>query len=124
MATPVTPVGDDGRAYSSANPMNVSTSQSYDLLNNASATGEAVGPVQGGDYLWRVEGTLGGSTVTLQFLGLDGVTWYDAVDSGGNPAAMTAIGQMGVGIAQGTVVRGEVVGGTPSALFSNIGGLG
>ncbi|GLQ09244.1 hypothetical protein GCM10007913_11760 [Devosia yakushimensis] len=98
--------------------------QVFTLLEDATSTGLGAGPVTGGDYLWRVEGAFGGATATLQYLGLDGVTWFDATETDGTtPVTLTASGAKPVGIAQGSVVRVELVGGAPSAMNSVIGGL-
>jgi hypothetical protein len=80
------------------------------LLSNASATGS--------DQAWRggrgtfiVEGTIGGATVTLQY-SLDGTTWHDV----GAEVTLSATGIGGFEIAPG-LLRAEVSGGTPSALY-------
>ena len=47
------------------------------LLNNAAASGLAVSGVPANSYIWTVQGTFGGATVTLRELGPDGVNWLD-----------------------------------------------
>lgn len=96
----------------------------YTLLSGATATGQQVGPISGGDYIWRVEGTFGGATATLQFLGLDGTTW-NPVRNAANTAdvSLTANGSVAVGIAQGSFVRVALTGGTPTGMNSAIGGI-
>lgn len=96
----------------------------YTLLTAAAASGEAVGPIVGGDYIWRCEGNFGGGTATLKFLGLDGVTWYP-VRNAANSAdlTMTATGQVGLGVSQGTYLRVDISGQTGASLHSALGGL-
>ncbi len=97
---------------------------SYTLLAMAAATGAAVGPVVGGDYLWRCEGSFGAGTATLQYLGLDGVTWYDVKQSDGiTSVTLTATGQKAIGVAQGSILRVAIAGATSANLNSIIGGL-
>ncbi len=40
----------------------------YQLLTDASATGDPVGPMVGGSYIWWLTGTLGGATVLVTAL--------------------------------------------------------
>lgn len=97
----------------------------YTLLTNqgAAGAGPSVGPVNGGDYIWRAEATSWtGVTATLQFLGLDGTTWYPVKDSANADVTLTANGSKAIGIAQGSFLRVNVAG-TPTAMNSAIGGL-
>lgn len=99
----------------------------YTLLTNqnaATSAGQAgVGPVSGGDYIWRAEATSwSGVTATLQFLGLDGTTWYPVKDSANADVTLTANGSKAIGIAQGSFLRVNVTG-TPTAMNSALGGL-
>lgn len=57
------------------------------LLSNASATGAAV-QWSGGLGVFTALGTFGGATVTLQYLGPDGVTWVAM----GTDTTLTAAG--------------------------------
>jgi hypothetical protein len=100
------------------------TPQSYTLLTNASSTGQGVSNVRGGDYVWRVSGTFGGATVTLQTLDLDGTTWVP-VRNQANTAdvTLTTAGSVGVGIGQGSTVRVAITGGTGVSLNSTLAGL-
>lgn len=97
--------------------------QSYNLLLNASATGTAVTNVRGGDYVWALAGTVGGATITLEYLGLDGVTYASALNSDGLAASFTAVGAIIVRIGHGATVRAKVTGGSPSGLYSNIAAI-
>lgn len=90
---------------------------SYQLLENAAATGAPVGPIVQGSYIWAVAGTFGGATVKLQTLGPDGATYVDVAG-----ASMTANGAMEVRIGGGAMIKVVVTGGVPSALYSNVTG--
>ncbi|MBO9099431.1 MULTISPECIES: hypothetical protein [unclassified Rhizobium] len=99
----------------------------YTLMSGVSAlgAGPAVGPVAGGDYIWRTEATTWtGVTATLQFLGLDGATWYP-VRNAANSADITATANssVAIGIAQGSVLRVNVTGTAPVGMNSALGGL-
>jgi hypothetical protein len=87
-------------------------SERFSLITNGSATGSSV-IWRGGKGTFLVTGTFGGTTVTLQFLGTDNATWIDV----GAEAALTAAGLVGFELAAG-LIRAEVVGGTPSALYA------
>lgn len=87
-------------------------SERFTLISNGSATGSAV-RWPGGKGTFECVGTLGGATVTLQFLANDGATWIDV----GTEAALTAAGMCGFELAAG-YIRAEVVGGSPSALYA------
>lgn len=82
-----------------------------DLLNNESATG-AVGTWPGGRGLFSADGTFGGATVKLQFLGPAG-NWLDA----GTYTTLTAAGGGNFDLPQGQI-RAAVSGGTPSGLYA------
>lgn len=99
----------------------------YTLLTNQAAIGN--GPqaanIAGGDYIWRVEATTwNGATATLQFLGLDGTTWYP-VRNAANTAdvALTASGSVAVGLSEGSTVRVAVTAAAPTGMNSALGGL-
>lgn len=103
----------------------VSDKKQYTLLTNATATGSQVGPISGGDYIWRAEAVnWNGATATLQFLGLDGTTWYP-VRNNANTAdvTLTANGSVSIGVAQGAILRVAISGGPPSGANSALGGL-
>jgi len=82
------------------------------LLSNASATGTAVA-WPGGKGTVSVSGTFGGATLTLQYLGPDGVTWLTA----GTLTTFTAAGAANFEAAPGSI-RMAVSGGSPSALYA------
>lgn len=98
--------------------------QSYILLKAATATGQAVSNVRGGDYVWIVDGTFSsGVTATLQRLGLDDVTWKNVKSlSDGSIIAMQAAGQTVVMIGQGATMRVALSGAQTSPLHSSIAG--
>lgn len=82
------------------------------LLNNASATGEAV-TNSGGTYVITADGTFGGTTLQLQLLSPDGTSWI-SVASG----TFTAEGSFVCDLPAGSI-RMLVTGGTPSALYAD-----
>lgn len=83
------------------------------LLNNAAASGAAVSGVPAGSYLWAVQGTFGGATVTLRELGPDGANWLDL-------ETLTAPGRKGVVVGEQATVRAFVTGGAPVGLYSEL----
>jgi hypothetical protein len=96
---------------------------SYALLSNASATGAAVN-IRGGQYTFSAEGTIGGATIALQVQSPNG-TW-ETVSVFSNSAASTTTlpyALTGIDLPAGAV-RVSVTGGTPSALFAYLVGLG
>lgn len=84
------------------------------LLNNVSATGEAI-TIQGGTYVVSADGTFGGTTLQLQLQSPDGSSWLTVTDG-----SFTAEGSFLVDLPAGSV-RMLVTGGSPSALYANIG---
>lgn len=96
---------------------------SYTLLSNGSATGSAV-PVKGGEYLLQAEGTLAGATLSLQIKTPNG-TWSPVLIFAGSAVAFTTVpnSQTGIDLPAGDV-RVALVGGTPSAIFAYLIGLG
>jgi len=95
----------------------------YTLLSNASASGAAT-TILGGKYIFMVEGTVGGATITLQVQSPNGtfetVLVYDnsAVSTTTLPYALT-----GIDLPAGAV-KAVVSGGAPSALYGYLVGLG
>jgi len=126
------PVDALGQGYTAVSPIDPTTGlpigaptpQAYTLLRNASATGTPVTGIRGGDYIWRVSGTFGGGTATLQTLDLDGTTWVN-VRNAANTADVTATAasSVGVGIGQGATVRVLISGATGASLNSSLAGL-
>jgi hypothetical protein len=98
--------------------------KAYTLLTAASTTGSPVSGIRGGDYIWRVSGTFGGGTATLQTLDLDGTTWVN-VRNAANTADVTATSatSVGVGIGQGATVRVLITGANGASLNSSLAGL-
>lgn len=108
----------DGNAVSNA------TRGHYRLLDNASATGSPIGPIDGGEYIWRAEGNFNGATATLEFRSLDGSSWFPVTQPDGTtPIAMTSVGSAPVAIGQGSIVRVSLTGGSPSGMHSVLGGI-
>lgn len=82
------------------------------LLSNTAATGSTVA-WPGGRGTVTVAGTIGGATLTLQYLGPDGTTWVAA----GSATTFTAAGAANFEAAQGSI-RMLVAGGAPSGLYA------
>lgn len=95
----------------------------FPLLDNEAASGTAV-VVRGGGYVWRVEGTFGGTTVTLQKRDYADANWVTMTDIYGASCSLTAAGEFNVIVGNGTKVRATVSGGAPSALYSQLRGYG
>ena len=83
--------------------------QNITLLSAASATGAAVNVQLGGKYCFDAAGTFGGTTVGLEMLGADGVTWIAVEDIAG-AIAMTVAGAVIVEIPAGSY-RATITGG-------------
>ena len=90
----------------------------YPVLNNAAGvvngTPFVVG--QGGNYLYLAQGTFGGATVKLQILGPDATNYIDVPNS-----AMTVAGALQVQLPAGSTVRGAIVGGAATGIFTSLG---
>lgn len=95
----------------------------YVLASNLSATGAAVA-IKGGEYIFMAEGTVSGSTISLQVQTPNG-TWTDVLVFSGSAVKTTTLpyAQTGVDLPAGNV-RMAATGGTPSALYSYLVGLG
>ncbi len=96
----------------------------YTLASNASATGSAV-KIKGGEYMFTAEGTIGGATITLQIQTPNG-TWVTVqAFAGGALVSMTALPEAVSWICLPACnVRLGVTGGTPSALYAYLLGMG
>jgi hypothetical protein len=81
------------------------------LLSNASATGTGT-TWGGGRGVFSLAGTVGGATITLQYLGPDGTTWLTGA------TALTAIGLIAFELPPGQI-RAAVSGGAPAGLYAN-----
>ena len=95
----------------------------YTLLSNAAATGSAVA-IRGGEYAFTVEGTISGATIGLQMQTPNG-TWATIQVWNASPVQTTAVPyfQTQVDLPAGNA-RTVVTGGSPSALYSYLVGLG
>lgn len=126
---PVDALGQGYTAVSSIDPatglpIGAPTPQAYTLLSAASTTGPARPGIRGGDYIWRVSGTFGGATATLQTLDLDGTTWVNVRNSANTADVTTTTAtSVGVGIGQGATVRVLISGGSGVSLNSSLAGL-
>jgi hypothetical protein len=81
------------------------------LITNAAVTSAAV-PWLGGPGIFKVAGTFGGATVSLQYLGPDGATWSDV----GPDTTKVAAGGAWF-ILDPCQIRAVVSGGAPSGLY-------
>jgi hypothetical protein len=104
-------------------PIRRADDSSYTLASNLSATGSAVA-IKGGEYQFSAEGTVGGSTISLQFQTPNG-TWSDLLIFAGSPVKSTTLPftQTQIDLPAGNV-RMAATGGTPSALYAYLVGLG
>lgn len=95
----------------------------YTLLSNTGATGSSVA-IRGGEYAFSVEGTISGATVGLQMQTPNG-TWATIQVFNASPIQTTAVPyfQTQIDLPAGNV-RTVVTGGSPSALYSYLVGLG
>ena len=95
----------------------------YTLASNASANGAAI-QIKGGEYQFFVEGTVGGSTISLQALSPNG-SWVDVSVYSGSVVKTTALpfSQTGIDLPAGNI-RMAATGGTPSGLYASLVGLG
>lgn len=104
-------------------PLRRADDKSYTLLSGGSATGPAVA-IPGGEYQFMVDGTVGGSTISLQLQSPSGV-WMDAQVFTGSVVKFTNLpaNQTMIGLAAGNV-RCACTGGTPSGINAYLIGLG
>jgi len=103
-------------------PIRRADDQSYTLASNASATGSAI-KIPGGQYIFMAEGTVGGSTVTLQVKTPNG-TWSDVTFYGVDVSAtVLPYAETEIALPAGEV-RVALTGGTPSAIYAYLVGLG
>ena len=80
------------------------------LLSAGSATGPATVLGFGGDYVFSVAGTFGGSTIGLEMLGPDGTTWI-AIEDDAGPLALTSAAVFVASLPAGSY-RATVTGGS------------
>jgi len=104
-------------------PTNRCDSLAYTLASNLSATGTAV-QIPGGEYMFLVEGTPSGATISLQIQSPNG-TWADVQVFTGAVVKFTALpgNQTGIDLPAGNV-RMAATGGTPTGLYAYLIGLG
>lgn len=95
----------------------------YTLLSAGSATGSAV-QIKGGEYMVFFDGTIGGSTVSLQVQSPSGA-WIDVDVFTGSTVKYTALprSQTGIDLPAGNV-RCALTGGSPSGINAYLVGLG
>jgi hypothetical protein len=95
----------------------------YTLLTGGSATGSAVA-VKGGQYHFQADGTVGGSTISLQVQSPSGV-WSDVQIFAASLVKFTTLpaNQTGIDL-PACNVRCACTGGTPSAINAYLVGLG
>lgn len=79
------------------------------LISNGSSTGSPV-PWNGGPGIFQVAGTFGGSTVSIQYMSVDGSTYITL-------GSLTAAGILSFVAPQG-LIRASVSGGSPSGLYA------
>lgn len=104
-------------------PLRRSDDKTYTLGTNLSANSAAT-QIPGGEYLFTVDGTIGGATVSLQVQMPNG-TWTDVSVYSGSKVSATALpyGQTGIDL-PACNVRVGISGGTPSGINGYLSGLG
>ncbi|NDB67535.1 MAG: hypothetical protein EB015_05910 [Methylocystaceae bacterium] len=104
-------------------PIRRSDDNQYVLASNASATGSAV-QIKGGEYHFMVEGTVGSSTISLQIQTPNG-SWAPISIFSGSLVSTTTLpfSQACIALPAGNV-RMAATGGTPSALYAYLVGIG
>jgi hypothetical protein len=97
---------------------------SYPLASNASATGSAV-QIRGGEYMFFAEGTVGGSTISLQIQSPSG-NWLDVGALAGSAIVKSTTLPYTASpiVLPACYVRMAATGGTPSALNASLTGIG
>lgn len=92
------------------------------LLDAASATGSGVNSQLAGLFCFAVAGTFGGTTVGLDMLGPDDVTWIPVKDASG-ALAITSADAVLVNLPDGTY-RGKITGGSGVSITATLGRAG
>jgi len=110
-------------------PIRRSDDLSYTLASNATSTASGVNSgngvaIKGGEYHFFAEGTVGGSTISLQIQSPNG-TWSNVLVFSGSAVASTTLpfSQAQIDLPPG-LVRMAATGGTPTGLYSYLVGLG
>lgn len=95
----------------------------YSLGTGLSATGAAV-LIPGGEYMFMVDGTVSGATISLQVLAPSGV-WMDVQIYSGSVVKFTALpgNQTAIDLPAGSV-RVACTGGSPTGINASLVGLG
>jgi hypothetical protein len=91
----------------------------WDLLNNAAATGSAVRWTGGRGVFTVYSATFSGATIKLQWSPDAGTTWLDVDRAGDTHVTLTAVGAGGFELPP-CVLRANVSGGPPSAVFAKV----
>ena len=104
-------------------PIKRADDNAYVLLSNGSATGASTA-IRGGEYMVYFDGTIGGSTISLQAQSPSGA-WIDVDVFTGSTVRYTALprAQTGIYLPPGNV-RVALTGGTPSGINAHLVGLG
>ena len=104
-------------------PIRRGDDRAYTLASNLSATGAAV-QIPGGEYIFLVDGTPTGATISLQ-IQMPNATWVDVQVFTGSVVKFTNLpgNQTGVDL-PACNVRMAATGGTPTGLYSYLVGLG
>jgi hypothetical protein len=104
-------------------PIRRADDTTYALAAAASATGASVS-IRGGEYLFIVDGTVSGATISLQIQAPSGA-WADVQVFTGSVVKFTTLpgSQTGVDL-PACNVRMAATGGTPSGLNASLVGLG
>lgn len=104
-------------------PIRRADDKAYTLLTAGSATGSAVA-INGGEYQFMVDGTVGSSTISLQVQSPSGA-WMDVQVFTGSVVKFTTLpgNQSAIDLPAGNV-RCACTGGTPSNINAYLIGLG
>jgi hypothetical protein len=99
-------------------------SQVYPLAVGLAVTGAAV-PIRGGEYMFLTNGTVGGSTISLQIQQPDG-SWCDVGALGGNAIVKTTTLPLTVTpiVLPACIVRMAITGGAATGINASLAGIG
>jgi hypothetical protein len=102
-------------------PLFRSDDTNYNVINNGAATSAGFN-IKGGEYMWIATGTFGGATLTLQ-INTPAGAWVSITSRGAVVQATSNAAVTPISLPAGTY-RVDVTGGTPSALYAYLVGLG
>lgn len=104
-------------------PIRRADDNAYTLASSASATSDPVA-IKGGEYTFTADGTVGGSSISLQ-MQTPNNSWVDISVYSGSVVKSTTLpySQTGIDLPAGNV-RMAATGGTPSGLNASLVGLG